>query len=145
MHLWIWMLQMHKANSLTTVLHTSRTNVQHAIIVVKKVILHMIVILKHKIIIFQDLYSPSINHNHHCITNIRRQDDHKVLVAHLGPHWGHNNNLGISDHWHEPSPPHHLIPPPQYTCICLQQGPCGDNLHFHHILDQKTDYGNPCD
>ena len=38
MHLWIWMLQMPNANSPTTILHTIRTNVQHAIIVAKKVI-----------------------------------------------------------------------------------------------------------
>ena len=37
MHLWIWMLQTYNANNLTTILHISRTNVQHAIIMVKKV------------------------------------------------------------------------------------------------------------
>ena len=71
MHLWIWMQQMHNADNLTTILYISRTNVQHAIIAVKIVILHMIVTLKRKIISLQDLHSPSINHNHHCITTIR--------------------------------------------------------------------------
>ena len=52
MHLWIWMQQMHNADSLTTVCQINRTNVQHAIIAVKKIISHVIVILKHKIIIF---------------------------------------------------------------------------------------------
>ena len=35
-HLWIWMLQMHNADSLTTVRYINRTTFQHAIIVVKK-------------------------------------------------------------------------------------------------------------
>ena len=67
MHPWIETLQMHNANSLTTILHISRTNVQHAIIAVKKVISHMIVTLKCKTINFLDLHSPSINHDHHHI------------------------------------------------------------------------------
>ena len=82
MHLWIWMLQMHNADSLTTILHISRTNVQHAIFAARKGISHVIVTLKRRTIIFQDLHSPSINHNHHCITSIRPQGDHQVLVAH---------------------------------------------------------------
>ena len=76
------MLQTHNTNSLTIVLHISRKNVQDAIIAVKKVILHVIVTLKCKTIIFLDLYSPSINYNHHCIASIRPQGYHKVLVAH---------------------------------------------------------------
>ena len=40
MHLWIWMLQMPNANNPTTILHTIRTNIQHAIIAAKKVISH---------------------------------------------------------------------------------------------------------
>ena len=75
--------EMHNADSLTTIRPISRTNVQHAIIVIKKVILYVIVILKHKFFFFlQDLRSPSINHNHHYITNIRRQDNHQVFMAH---------------------------------------------------------------
>ena len=61
MHLWIWMQQTHNADNLTIVLHINRTNVQHAIITVKKVISHVIVPLKHKTISLQDLHSPSIN------------------------------------------------------------------------------------
>ena len=64
------MLQMHNAKSLTTVCHITKTNVQRAIIVAKKVILHAIVILKHKIINLQDLCSPNISHNHHQIISI---------------------------------------------------------------------------
>ena len=71
MHLWIWMLQTHNANSLTTVPHVSITNVQYIIFAVKKVILHVIVALKHKTISLQDLYSPSINYNHHFSTIIK--------------------------------------------------------------------------
>ena len=82
MHLWIWMLKMHNADSLTTVLHISRKNVQHAIFAAKKDISHMIVTLKHRTIILLDLHSPSINHNHHCITTIRPQGEHQVFVAH---------------------------------------------------------------
>ena len=74
---------MHNANSLTTICHISRTNIPHVIFVVKKVILHVIVTLKHKTIIFQDLHSPIINSDHHCITSIRPQGDYQVLVAHL--------------------------------------------------------------
>ena len=73
------MQQMHNADSLTTVLYI---NIQHAIIAVKKVILHVIVTLKCKTISLQDFYSLSINHNYHRITSIRRQGDQQVLVAH---------------------------------------------------------------
>ena len=115
MHLWIWMLQIHNADSLTTILYISRTNVQHAIFVVRKVILHVIVTLKRKTIILQDLHSPSINHNHHCLL----VSGPKATIRSswpIGPHWGHNNNISTSDHWHESSPLQHLRPPPQYTC-----------------------------
>ena len=76
------MLQMHNIDSLTTILHISRTNIQNAIFMVKKVILHMIIILKCKTISLLDLYNPNIRHNYHCITSIRRQGDYQVLVAH---------------------------------------------------------------
>ena len=83
MHLWIWMQQMHNSDSLITVPHINKTNIQYAIIAVKKVILHMIVTLKCKIISLQDLHSLSINYNHHCVTSIRYQGVYQVLVAHL--------------------------------------------------------------
>ena len=67
MHIWIWMQQTHNVDSLTTVPHINKTNVQPVIIVVKKVISHVIVTLKCKTINLQDLHSSSINHNHHCI------------------------------------------------------------------------------
>ena len=73
MHIWIWMQQINTADSLTTVLYISRINIQHAIIAVKKVILHMIIALRCKIIILLDYHSPSINHNYHHITSIRPQ------------------------------------------------------------------------
>ena len=73
---------MHNVNSPTTVPHISRTNVQHVITAVKKVILHVIVILKCKTINFQDLNNISISHDYDYITSIRPQDDHKVLMAH---------------------------------------------------------------
>ena len=76
------MQQMHNTDSMTTVLHISKTNVQHAIIVVKKVISRVIVALKRKTMSLKDLHSPSINRNHHYITSIRRQGDHQVLLAH---------------------------------------------------------------
>ena len=82
MHLWIWMLQIYNVGSLTIILHINRTNAPYAIIAVKKVILHVIIVLKHKVIILQDLCSPNINHEHHCITYIRHQDDHQVLMSH---------------------------------------------------------------
>ena len=81
-HLWIWTQQMKNTDSLTTIPHTNKTNVQHTIFMERKVILHVIIVLKHKVIFFQDLCSPNINHEHHCITYIRHQDDHQVLVAH---------------------------------------------------------------
>ena len=142
MHPCIWKLQMHNIDSLTNILHISRTTVQHAIIAVKKVISQVIVILKRKTIIFLDLYSPSINHNHHCITSIRPQGDHKVLVAHP-PHVGVTITIlvfwitSMHPHHHSLQYLHHSI------CICLQQVPRG--VHLHYTLDQKTDYGNPCD
>ena len=119
MHLWIWMLQMHNANSLTTVLYISRTNVQHAIIVVKNFILHVIVILKHKTISLLDLDNPNISHNHHHITSIRRRGDHQVLMA-------HPDNVGVTITISVPlitgmSPHRHSL---QYLyhsiCVCLQ-------------------------
>ena len=137
------MQQMHNTDSLTTILHISRTNVQHAIFAVRKVILHVIVTLKRKTIIFQDLHSPSINYNHHCITSIRPQGEPSGPHGPLGPCWGHNNNIGTSDHWHESSLSQHLRPPLQYIHARLQQGHRG--VHLHHTLDQKTDCGNPCD
>ena len=75
---------MRNANSLITIRHIGRANVQPAIIAVKKVISHMIVTLKYKTISLQDHHSPSTNHNYHRITsiNIRPQGNHKVLVAH---------------------------------------------------------------
>ena len=142
MHLWIWMLQMHNANSLTTVLYIIRINVQYAILIAKKDILHVIVTLKRKTIVLQDLYTPSINHDHHCITSIRPQSDHKVLMAHLA-HVGATITVsvllitGMSPHCRSLSYLHHSIH------VCLQQGHRG--VHLHHILDQKTDCGNPYD
>ena len=142
MHLWIWMLQMHNAGSLTFVFYISRTNVQHVFPASKKVISHTIVILKYKTISFQGLYSPSIIRNHHRITSIRRQGDHQVLVAHQA-HVGVTTTIlvplitGIKPYHRSLQYPHHSIH------IRLQQVPCG--VHLHNTLDQKTDYGNPCD
>ena len=64
------MLQMYNENSLTNVCHITKINVQHAIIVVKKVILHAIMILKHRIINFTDICSPNTSYDHHHIINI---------------------------------------------------------------------------
>ena len=52
MHLWIWILHMHNIDSLTTARPISRINAPHIIIVAKKVVSHVIVVLKYKIIIF---------------------------------------------------------------------------------------------
>ena len=98
------------------------TNAQHAIIAVKKVILHANVVLKRKIIILQDLHSPSINHNHHYITNIRRQGNQKVLMAHLS-HVGLTITISVLQN--TGMRPHHcsiwdLL---HSICIHLQQGP----------------------
>ena len=132
MHLWIWVLQMPNANSPTTVLHTIRTNIQHAIIVAKKVISHTIIILKHKIINFQDLYSPNISHNHYCIINIMPKGDYKVLVAHQA-HVGVTITISVF-RITGMSPHHHIIQDLQYnTCVCLQQVPRG--VHLHHTPD----------
>ena len=95
---------MHNADSLTTILQINKTNVQLAIIMEKKFILLVIINLKHKIIVFPDLPSPSLNRNHHCITNFRRQDDHQVLVAHLS----HNGvTITISVFWITGMHPHY--------------------------------------
>ena len=140
MHLWIWILQMHNANNLITVLHISRTNVQHVILMVKKVTSHANFILKCKIFILQDLHSPSTNHDHHCITSIRYQGDHKVFVAHLA-HIGVTItiliplNTGMCPHCYSLQYLHYSI------CVHLQQVPCG--VHVHHNLDQKLIMGTP--
>ena len=81
-HLWIWMQQMRNADSLTTIIYISKKNVQHTIFVARKGISHVIIALKHRTIILQDLHSPSINRDHHYVTSIRPQADHQVLVAH---------------------------------------------------------------
>ena len=142
MHLCIWMLQMHNADSPTIVYSISKKNVQHAIIVVKKVILHMSVILMRKIILLQDLRSPNTTHDQHCVTNTRRQDDHQVLMA----YWAHVGvtttilvfqNTGMCLYCCNLRYLHHSIH------VHLQQVPHG--VHLQHTLEQKTDYGNPCD
>ena len=101
----------------------------------------MIVILKRKIIILQDLCSPSINYDYHRVTSIRPQSGHQVLMAYLA-HIGVIiiisvfQIIGMRPHHHSLRYLHHSI------YICLQQVPRG--VHLHNTLDQKTDYRNPC-
>ena len=136
MNLWIWMLKMHNLDSLTTICPISRKNVQHAIISIQKVILLLIIILKHKIFFFQDLHSPNINHNHHHISSTRPQGDHQVLVTHLA-HAGVTITIsvfqitGMHPYCHSFQYLHHSI------CIHLQKGPSGDKIHC--TLDQRPD------
>ena len=115
---------MHNENSLITILLISRTNIQYVIIAVKKVISHVNVILKRKTTIFQDLSSPCIYHNHHFITNVRRQGYHQVLVA-------YSAHVGVTT-----------------TILVFQitgMHPHHCNFHLYNTLDQKTDFRNPRD
>ena len=104
----------------------------------------MIVILKHKINNLLDLYSPNISYDYHCIINIMAQGNHKVLVAHQA-YVGDIITIlvfqitGTSLHHRIIQDLHHNIH------VYLQQGPRGNNFHIHCILDQKTNFGNPCD
>ena len=112
---------MHNTDSLITTCYTSKKNVQHVFIIVKKVILNVIVILKCKVIILQDLCSPSLNHDHHLITNIRCQDDHQVLMAYIGVTITISvfRITGMCPYHHSLQYLHHSI------CVRLQPGPVG--------------------
>ena len=133
---------MHNADGLTTIPHINRINVQYTIFAVRKVISHVIVTLKCKTIIFQDLHSPSINHDHHHVTSIRPQGDCQVLMAHPA-YVGATITISVPL-FTSMSPYHCSIQDLHHSIHArLQQGNRG--AHLHHTLDQKTNCGNPCD